>query len=74
MNVEPKFLKGKTPYIIIALTGLAVYGQTLFFGFTYFDDNLLMHSRNYSDRHERPERHCLPLQEKTLNQLTENPD
>lgn len=47
MNDEPQFLQGRTPYFIIGLTVLALYFQTLFFGFTGFDDNLLILQNSY---------------------------
>jgi hypothetical protein len=36
------FLKGKKPYYWIALVGFIIYFRNLFFGFTYFDDNVLV--------------------------------
>jgi Tfp pilus assembly protein PilF len=36
------FLAGKRPYILISLISFTVYLRSLFFGFTYFDDNVLI--------------------------------
>jgi hypothetical protein len=36
------FLKGWRPYFIIFAIGFLLYGQTLFFDFTYFDDSTLI--------------------------------
>jgi len=35
-------LKGWRPYFLIAAIGFLLYSQTLFFGFSYFDDNALV--------------------------------
>src|SRR4030065_479923 len=35
-------LKGRNPYIFIVATSILVYARSLFFGFTYFDDNVLI--------------------------------
>lgn len=40
-------LKGWRPYLLIVLFGFLLYGQTLFFDFTYFDDQILV-LENYS--------------------------
>jgi len=39
---ERTFLKGKKSYYWIFSAGIIVYFQSLFFGFTYFDDNVLV--------------------------------
>jgi protein O-mannosyl-transferase len=41
MNIE-ELLKGKKPYYIISIIGFITYFQSLFFGFTFFDDNVLI--------------------------------
>src|SRR4030042_1097745 len=35
-------LKGRNPYIFIVAISILVYARSLFFGFTYFDDNVLI--------------------------------
>ena len=35
-------LKGKNPYFFIAVISFLVYARSFFFGFTYFDDNVLI--------------------------------
>jgi hypothetical protein len=39
---EKIFLKGRRPYFWIVLLVFLIYFQTLFFNFTYFDDDLLI--------------------------------
>lgn len=39
---EEKFLRERKPYCWLVLIGFVVYFQSLFFGFTYFDDNVLI--------------------------------
>jgi len=41
-NFENVFLKGRRPYFWIGLSGFLIYLQSLTFGFTYFDDNVLI--------------------------------
>ena len=42
---EKIFLKGPRPYIWIALVGLLLYWQVIFFSFTQFDDQILILDR-----------------------------
>jgi len=44
---EKFFLNGFMPYLWIALLGFAIYLQSLFFNFIYFDDNLLILDQQY---------------------------
>lgn len=39
---EASFLRGFRPFLILLVIGLALYGRTIFFGFTYLDDNTLI--------------------------------
>ncbi|MFH1619486.1 MAG: tetratricopeptide repeat protein [bacterium] len=40
--VEPRFLTGYRPYAGLLLLAVIIYTHTLFFGFTYLDDNTLI--------------------------------
>jgi tetratricopeptide (TPR) repeat protein len=41
-KVEELFLTGKRPYLWIGVVGLLIYFRSLFFDFTYLDDNVLI--------------------------------
>jgi len=42
VDISKDFLEDKRPFVVIGLLSFAVYLRSLFFGFTYFDDNVLI--------------------------------
>src|SRR3989344_3139735 len=47
MSFEDVFLKNNRPYVWIALLAFVVFSQTLFFGYAYLDDNVVVFDKQH---------------------------